>query len=340
MALLGVLWFVVVRRQNKVLLLFKKQAKIIKTCAYDAKIFIMTSIASMRMLIRVVETGSFSAAGRQLGVAPSSVSRQINELEDALGVRLFQRTTRKLSLTEAGELYHQSALRIVMDVDEASLAVSQLDGSPSGILRLNVPASLSRRYIVPALFDFQYKYPAIQVALTVGDRLVDLIGSRVDLAIRIGRLQDSSLVARKIAVSRRVVCASPKYIEKADTLELPGQLVDHNCVTFRSHPGSNAWKFQGQNKTREVRVSGNLFTDDGESLVSAAIAGHGIILVPEWLVDHELKMGLLKEVLSSYRAIPQNSPIYAIYPRQRYLPPKVRAFVDFMAERFVVGKVA
>ncbi len=212
----------------------------------------MTDIAGMRVFIRVVETGSCSSAALQLGVAPSSVSRRINELENALGARLFQRTTRKLSLTESGELYFQRASSIVIDVDEASLAVAQLDGSSSGILRLNVPASLSRRYIVPALFDFQLKYPAIKVALTVGDQLADLIDNRIDQFIRIGRLQDSSLVARKITINCRVLCASPKYIEKAVLLKSPEQLVDHNCVTFRLHPGSNLWKFQGEDKIHEV----------------------------------------------------------------------------------------
>jgi DNA-binding transcriptional LysR family regulator len=294
----------------------------------------MSAVANMRAFIRVVEAGSFSSAARQLGIAPSSVSRQINELENILGVRLFQRTTRKLSLTEAGDLYFHRASDIINDIDEAALAVSQLDGLPSGILRLTVPASLSRRHIVPALFDFQQIYSSIQVVLTVSDQLVDLIDNRIDLAIRIGRLKDSSFVARKIASSRRVLCASPSYINNAEVLELPEQLINHNCITFRSHPGNNMWKFQGMGKTTEIHISGNLFIDDGESLVAAAVEGYGVILVPEWLVDRELKSEHLQEILPNFRAIPSETPIYAIYPRQHHLPPKVRAFVDFMVNRY------
>ncbi len=294
----------------------------------------MDSVAGMRMFTRVVEAGSFSAAGRQLDVAPSSVSRQINELEESLGVRLFQRTTRKLSLTEAGQIYYERATRIVTDVDEARLAVSQLDGTPTGILRLSVPGSLSRRHIVPALVVFQEKYPNIEVVLLASDQVVDMIEQRIDLTIRLGALSDSSLIARKIGVARRIVCASENYLKKAGIPKKPEDLKDHNCLTYRSHPGTNVWKFQGAGSTSEARVSGNLFANDGESLVAAAVAGHGIILVPEWLVGCELEDGSLQEILPKFKAIPKETPLYAIYPRQRHLPPKVRAFIDYMVERF------
>ncbi|MCG8378471.1 MAG: LysR family transcriptional regulator, partial [Proteobacteria bacterium] len=153
----------------------------------------MESLAGLRMFARVVEAGSFSEAGRQLGVAPSSVSRQINELEDALGTVLFQRTTRKLSLTEAGELYYERTTRIVNEIDEAKLAVSQLDGTPSGILRLNVPGSLSRRYMVPIIVEFQKKFPKVEVVLLASDQVMDMIEHRIDQTIRLGALSDSSM---------------------------------------------------------------------------------------------------------------------------------------------------
>lgn len=293
----------------------------------------MSDIAQIRTFLRVVEAGSFSAAGRQLGVAPSSVSRQINELEDSLNVRLLQRSTRKLSLTEAGEVYFKSASQIVLDIDEAALAVSQIDGAPSGILRLNVPASLSRRYIVPALFEFQKQYPAIKVVLTADDQLVDLISSRIDVAIRIGRLQDSSLMARKIGSSRRILCASDKYLKDVKKLNYAQDLAIHNCLTFRSHPGSNIWKFQNENSIEEVKVSGNFFSNDGESLVAAAVSGSGIILVPEWLVSYEMKTGSLQEVLPAFNPVPSHSPLYAIYPKQRHLPSKIREFINYMVNK-------
>ncbi len=287
------------------------------------------------MFARVVEAGSFSEASRQLGVAPSSVSRQINELEDSLGTRLFQRTTRKLSLTEAGELYYERVTSIVTEIDEAKLALSQLDGTPTGILRLNVPGSLSRRYMVPTLVAFQKKYPGVEIVLLASDQIMDMIEHRIDLTIRLGTLSDSSLVARKIGSGRRVLCASSTYLNNADSLKSPSDLAQHNCLTFRSNPGSNIWKFKNMKGVlSEVRVTGNLYANDGESLVAAAVMGHGIILVPEWLVGCELREGTLQEILIDYITTPKETPMYALYPRQRHLPPKVRAFIDFMVEQF------
>ena len=293
----------------------------------------MSTLAGMRIFNRVVEAGSFSEAGRQLGVAPSSVSRQINELEDSLRTRLFQRSTRKLSLTEAGEIYYGRATRIIAAVDEARLAVSQLDGTPTGMLRLNVPGSLSRRYIVPILTAFQRKYPGVEVVLLVTDQVMDMIEHRIDLTIRLGAMRDSNLVARKISTGQRLLCASAGYLKKAGRLKSPGDLGDHNCLTFRSNSGSNVWKFKQKNGTAsEVQVSGNLFSNDGESLVAAAVEGHGLILVPEWLVRDEIANGSLIEALPAYSAVPRETPMYALYPLQRHLPPKVRAFIDFIID--------
>ena len=297
----------------------------------------MDSVAGMRIFTRVVETGSFSAAGRQLGSAPSSVSRQIGELEDDLGARLLHRTTRKLSLTEAGRLYYERASKILVDVDEAKLAVSQTGGAPSGILRLTVPASVGRLHIAPALAAFHERFPAVQVALSVTDRLIDLVAEGFDLAIRVGTQRDSSLIARKIGAARRIVCASPSYLRAAGAPKVPADLANHGCLTFRAHAGSNVWRFRGPGGAAQVRVSGSLFATDGEVLTAAAVAGLGLILVPEWLVGVELKRGGLREVLRQFEAVPQSTPLYAVYPHQRHLPPKVRAFVDFLAQRFAAA---
>ena len=294
----------------------------------------MDSVAGMRIFARVVEAGSFSAAGRQLGVAPSSVSRQINDLEYDLGARLFQRTTRKLSLTEAGRLYDQRVRRILLDIDEAKLAVSQIGGAPSGILRLALPASLARLHIVPALAAFRERFSAVQVVLSVTDRMVDLVEGGFDVAIRLGRQRDSSLIARQIGQGRRLVCASPSYLARAGAPEVPEDLAGHDCLTFRTHPGTNAWRFRGADGEREVRVSGGLFADDGQALAAAAIAGLGLVLVPIWLVGPALREGALCQVLSRFAPLPAASPLYAVYAHGRHLPPKVRAFVDFLADRF------
>ena len=294
----------------------------------------MDSVAGMRIFVRVVDAGSFSAAGRQLGVAPSSVSRQISGLEYELGARLFHRTTRKLSLTEAGRLFHERAAQILVEVEEAKLAMSQIGGAPSGILRLTVPASIGRLHIAPALAAFQERFPAVQIVLSMTDRLVDLVDEGFDLAIRVGRQRDSSLIARRIGWGRRVVCGSPSYLEKAGMPKVPADLADHNCLTFRSHPGSNLWSFRGPKGTSKVRVSGGLFADNGEALCAAAVAGLGLILVPNWLVGIEIRRGRLRQVLGKFQVVPEASPLYAVYPHQRHLPPKVRAFVDFLVERF------
>ena len=291
------------------------------------------SLTGMKMFERVVESGSFSEAARQLGVAPSSVSRQVGELEDALGVRLFQRSTRRLSLTEAGEIYHERATRILAEVDEARLAVSALDGTPTGILRLSVPGSLSRRLIVPAVAAFQERYPAVEVALIVSDQVLDMIEHRIDVTIRLGALSDSSLVARKLTTVPRRLCASASYLKKAGTPSTPEDLLEHSCLTFRTGAGTNIWNFHGPGTTtREIQARGKLYANDGESLVAAAVAGQGIILVPGWLVKEELERGDLQALLPEWSPVPAETPLYALYPLQRYLAPKVRAFIDFMVE--------
>ena len=294
----------------------------------------MDTLGAMRIFARVVEAGSFSAAGRQLGLVPSSVSRQIGDLEDELSATLFHRTTRKLSLTEAGHAYHERAARILHEVDEAQLALARLDGSPSGILRITVPSGVCRFLLTEALPTFCERYPAVKVVLSMTDRMIDLVEAEFDLAIRMGRQRDSSLIARKIAERPRLVCGSPAYLKRAGEPKTPADLTDHNCLTWREHPGSNLWRFKGPKGTSEVRASGSLFAANADALAAAAVGGMGLVLLPDWNVGIELREGRLRPVLSKYRPVPEATPIYAVYPPDRHLPPKVRAFVDFLAERF------
>ena len=180
---------------------------------------------------------------------------------------------------------------------------------------------------------FQRKYPGVEIVLLVTDQVMDMIEQRIDLSIRLGALSDSNLVARKISTGRRLLCASAGYLKVTGQPTSPDDLSDHNCLTFRSNSGSNVWKFRHKNgKSSEVQVSGNSYSNDGESLVAAAVHGHGLILVPEWLVRDEINAGLLKPVLTAYSAIPKETPMYAIYPLQRHLAPKVRAFIDFIID--------
>lgn len=294
----------------------------------------MDSFAAMQVFVRVVEAGSLSAAGRALGLAPSSVTRRINELEAALGVRLLQRTTRKLSLTEAGETYYERAREIMGAVEEATLAVTERRGVASGILRVTVPASLARRHMAPAAADFMAQFPAVKVAMTVTDRMVDLVGEGMDLAIRVGRLEDSSLLARKVGEARRLLCASPAYLERAGSPASPADLTEYACLCFRDHPGRTLWRFRKAGRRADVRVSGPLVANDGEALVAAALAGLGLVLVPAWLVGSEVGDGRLVALLPDHDPDPPSTPLYAVFPPGPYSPIKVRAFVDFLAARF------
>lgn len=290
----------------------------------------MDTHAAMRTFLQVVDSGGFAAAGRQLGRATSSVSRQIGELEGALGVRLFHRTTRRLSLTEAGQTYYQRAVGILDAIEEAHRAVADLDGEPSGVLRVTAATGMEREVISLALPDYLARYPRVRVVLSVTDAILDLVAERIDLAIRGGRQRDSSLVARKISDSPRVVCASPAYLARAGAPTRPTDLRAHNCLTFRAHPGRNTWTFRGPDGLEEVAVSGNLFVRSGDALAAAAVGGLGLALLPDWLIGAELRTHRLVPVLTDYQVLPWASPVYAVYPPSPYVPPKVRAFIDVL----------
>ena len=294
----------------------------------------MDKLAAMLVFVRVVETGGLSAAGRALGLAPPSVSRRISDLEDLLGVKLLQRTTRRLSLTEAGEIYYERSRDIVQAVDEANLAVTEKRTDPSGTLRIASAASVARLHVAPAVAAFQMQYPKVRIVVQVTDRLVDLIDEGLDVAIRIGQLEDSSLIARKVGECRRLVCASPAYLKRAGRPEDPRELSDHACLSYRSHAGSSLWRFRKGKKAIDVQVSGPFFTDDGETLVAGACAGLGLILVPEWLAGEEINRGRLTEVFSNYIPEPSQTPLYTVFAPGPYTSPKIRAFVDFLASRF------
>ncbi len=297
----------------------------------------MDSVSGMRIFVGVVAAGSFSAAGRQLDVSPSGVSRRINELEEALGARLFHRTTRKLSLTEAGQIYYDRAAPIIMAVDEAKLAVSEL-GSPTGILRVTVPTGIGREVVVSAIPGFLERFPGVRVVLSMTDHIVDIVEGGIDVAIRVGNLADSSLRARKIGESPRVVCASPRYLRKAGIPKTPLDLEKHNCITWREHPGQNLWRFRGADGMWEARVSGSLFAQSADVIAAAAVAGLGLVLLPDWNIGIELRQKQLKVVLSDYEAVPRASPVWAVHSHQRHAPPKIRAFIDFLVERFAAAK--
>ena len=296
----------------------------------------LDKLGALSLFAKAVETGSFSEAGRQSGLAPSSVSRRIVDLEAWVGAALFHRTTRKLNLTEVGRTFYDRTRHIQLDLEEARTVATQLEHHPSGLVRMTVPASIEH-YLMAAVSDFQARWPGVSFALDFGDRVVDLVGEGFDLAVRVGRLEDSTLRARKIAEARRYLCASRDYLKRAGTPKRPEQLNDHNCLIFRTHPGYNLWRFRTNDSIIDVRASGSFRANSGNVLVRAACQAKGIILAPEWLVGTSLASGELIEVLPKYPPDPDRTPLYAVHPYQRFVPPKVKTFVDFLVQRFGAG---
>ena len=251
----------------------------------------MDTFAGMRLLTEVVEGGNFSAAARALGMAPSSVARAIGALEDELGVRLLSRTTRKLSLTEAGRLYHERSKRILAEVEDARLSVSRLEAEPRGLLRLSVPVAFGRLHIAPALPAFLASYPAVRIDLSLTDAFIDLVEEGVDLAIRIGELQDSSLIARRLARNTRVICGSAGYFERAGVPIAPADLGQHNCLVYKRQSNRAVWRLRDPEQTYEVEVRGSLWANNADALHTAALAGLGLAILPTWMVGQDVRRG-------------------------------------------------
>jgi len=295
--------------------------------------------SNLELFVKTIEVGSFSALGRQLHMAPSSISRQINALEKELGVRLLQRTTRNISLTEAGQIYFEHVSKILSDLEEAQLAITQLQANPKGILRLNVAIPFGERNIVPLIPEFLRLYPDLKIDLTLEDRAIDLVEERVDLSIRISRLDDSSIVARKLADNQFVVCASPQYFEVHSLPSTPNDLSRHNCLINKNIYNSDTWQFRKGNSTQNMSVSGNFLANTGGALYQAMLSDLGIAVLPTWFVGEDIKQGKLQVVLGDYAVnLPAmiDSAIYALYPAGQYLPPKVRVFIDFLIEKLKV----
>ena len=296
----------------------------------------MESLTGIRLFNKVAETGSFSEAGRQLGLAPSSVSRQVNTLEESLGTRLLNRTTRNLHLTEAGELYYERTHRILGEIEDANIAVSQLQQEPRGTLRLNIPVVFGRRYIAPTLPEFLERHPDVRVELQVTDHYVDLIEDGADLAIRIGGLTNASFIARKLVSIRRVLVASPGYIERHGAPSTPEDLANHNCLQSRVHPGETVWELSGEGRVVKVRVAGNLHANNVEAINTAMLNGGGIALLPTWVTGKDVQRGDAVVLLPDYQPDrpDMESAAYAVYPYNRNVSAKVRAYIDFIAEKF------
>lgn len=290
------------------------------------------SLSEMSVFAKVVSAGSLSAAARDLGVSTAAVSRRLASLEARLGVRLLNRTTRRIALTDEGTRYHEACTRILAEVEEAEAAAAARRLEPQGVLKVAIPASFGHLHIAPLIPRFAERYPKVQLALSLSDRAVNLIEEGYDLAIQIGALKDSSLAARRLAPNRRVVCASPEYLRKHGTPRTPEDLTRHNCLTTTDFHMN--WEYRDPSGRRGVvRVSGRYACDNWEVLREWALAGLGVALKSTWDVRRHLEDGSLVALLPGYDFATEVS-IYAVYPHRRHLPAKTRAFIDFLADSF------
>lgn len=290
-------------------------------------------VTSMQVFVRVATLGSFSAAARALNLSQTMVTKHVAALEDRLDVKLLHRSTRKLTLTEGGRAYLAACERILAEIEEAEASASLERIEPRGTLRLNVPLTFGFRHIAPAIPEFNRLHPAVSFDLGLADRYVDLIEEGWDLAIRIGLLRDSSLVARRLAPCRTVVCAAPAYLRQHGTPQSLEDLARHNCMgyTLPSAIGANRWAF-GIEGEIVVPVQGNLRANNGDALLAAAVAGQGLIYQPTFIVGDCLRDGSLVPILGSY--LTYELGIHAVLPSGRQAPAKVRTFIEFLAQRF------
>lgn len=292
----------------------------------------MELLAGMAVFARVVEAGGISAAARDLRLSKSAVSKQLAALEDRLGARLLQRTTRRMSLTEAGAGFLVHCRRVVAEAEAAESAVGALQAEARGVLRVNAPMTFGTMHLASAIPDFLARYPQVDVDLVLNDRLVDLLDEGFDVAVRIARLADSSLVARKLAPAQRVMVAAPSYLDRKGRPASLAELVGHDILSYSYVPTAEEWRFSGPNGEETVRVEGRLRANNGEILLAACLAGAGIAALPTFISGASLRAGTLVHVLPQYQS--SGIAIHAVWPTARHLSAKVRAFVDFLAERF------
>jgi DNA-binding transcriptional LysR family regulator len=289
------------------------------------------ALQEITIFARIVGTGSLSSAARDLGMSPAVVSRRLASLESRLGVRLINRTTRSLHLTDEGAAYYETCNRVLSEIQEADAAVSAGRAEPRGVLRVALPASFGNQHVAPLVPKFAERYPDVQLALSLSDRAVNVVEEGFDLAVRIADLADSSLAARKLAPNRRVVCASPAYLQRHGIPRTPDELLQHNCLATDF---TMNWEYRGPDgKPGSVRVAGRYACDNWEVLREWALAGLGIALKSTWDVRRHLEDGSLVSLLPGY-TFATDVAIYAVYPHRRHLPAKTRAFIEFLAESF------
>jgi len=290
----------------------------------------MTNLGDLEVFVRVIAAGSMSTAARDLGLSPAVVSKRIKRLEDKLGTRLLQRTTRQISLTEAGQGFHERVLTVLGGLEEAEAFASGRSSEVNGTLKISASTSFGRMHVAPHLKPFMEAHPDLAIHLVLSDEFTDIVGGGFDLAIRIAELNDSSLVARRLAPVRRVLCASPDYLAEHGTPATLDDLKKHRCLPAHNH---ESWRLEGPSGPVTLRPEGMLITNSSEVIREAVIAGLGIALRSTWDVGAELKSGKLVQVLPQYESS-RNVALSAVYPSRQFLPAKVRLFIDYLAELY------
>lgn len=292
----------------------------------------MDRLQALQIFTRVVETGSFTAAADRLGLSRAVVSKAVIELERSLGARLLERTTRRVRANEVGLAYYERAARVLGELDEADRAVRRLHQEPRGTLRVNAPLSFALLHLKPVVARYLDANPEVTLALDLTDRFVDLIDEGYDIAIRIAALEDSSLIARRIAPARRILCATPGYLDRHGRPDAPAALRDHRCLLYDTTAREDTWRLTGPDGEQSVRVSGPMASNNGDMIACAAAEGIGIALLPTFIVGPDLQAGRLERVLPDWS--PRELGIYAVYPPNRQLAAKVRVFVDLLVTHF------
>ncbi len=292
----------------------------------------MDTIDGMRTFVAVVGEGSFSGAAERLDMSPQLASKYVGRLEARLGARLLHRSTRQLSLTEAGRAYYERVREVLVDIDDMENAVGDMTARARGTLRINAPMSFGQLHLTRAIAEYQTSQPEVEVDLTLNDRVVDIVSEGFDLGIRIGRLEESSLVARRLAPVRLVVCGSPEYFRRHGVPQAPEQLSNHECLRYAYASDYDRWRFEHDGKSHSVRVRGSFSANNGDALRFAALAGKGLVLQPTFIVGDDIRAGRLQTVLDKYRAA--TLYVHAVYAHRQYLSAKVRTFVDYLADYF------
>lgn len=291
----------------------------------------MDKFQEMRVFSAVVEASSFVAAADSLGMSKAAVSRYVSELEQRLGVRLMHRTTRKLSLTPEGEVFLARSRDILSSIEASEAEISTHSVTASGLLKLSVPVSFGIKHLAPLWSEFLDKHPQVTLDVQLADRVIDLVDEGFDLAVRIARLPDSSLISRQLASTRLVLCAAPGYLRRRGTPDHPSELAQHEVLGYSLMAMGDQWQFTGPDGPVSVKVRPRMWSNNGDTCIAAALQGAGIQLQPTFLIENQLASGQLVEVLPQYRSVELG--IYAVYPSRKFVLPKVRALVEFLAAK-------